>query len=864
MACRPWLNWARTEYEVKRLRDANPDLLSPEQACAPRFESELSSLSPDAVVFAVGKMAFRGLFPHRSDSIQSICGSLVAEAGRKVVPVVGPHFVAVRGRWERMFRRSIKRGVQWGRDELDWQDPSIRGADPADPPTFKEIRNVLSRWRKIPGLVVGYDLETDGIEALRARIRCIQLSTPDEALVIPIRTKQGRDWTVLKPKKGKPIDVPPSQARYFPYFYRKREIKRIFKLLRAFFRNPGHVRLVGLNNWVYDDLVLEKEGERWIGQSMAPPVSDDLLARHRVIDSEARHALSYQGAFYTTVRDWKAGKGNGWDAATDHELYVYGARDSAVTARVEIAQRKMLSHPRGGGDAGPSVYQHDEEMARVCTGMKKLGYHVDQVERARLEAHYTAIADQALIDLGQALGEGGCSDLVESVGAGTYQMRWKGRGKRARPALNPLSSKQVQELWYDRWDLPPPRMSAGGKILTPFDPDTQDPIEWILQGMQANWLNDNGRPSTGDPVILAYLADHHNYGLLEPWQERAMLALRKYRKAKKLIGDKLVPARLLSPSDYDSDGYPIPMKANGKWPVTAVWADGVLRTGWKLGTGVGRLSSGDPYNLQNVTQALRTMFVPAPGHVFVGADFDQLHLKIIANIWNIPSLQEDFLNDRDPHATMAALAFGADWTAALAASGGNPKKGMAKRLRNWGKNIRYTGAYGGSPRVIHAIMQKASDEDWNLQNLDVKLEDVEHFYETWMANEPQWKAAWDRALRDFERKGYVEDGVMGRRCYFRDNNNLRTKVPNFEVIAEEAAVAGLATRELVRRIPYGSWSPQTGVVEQCHDALVAQVPIDRVEEAKVHVLESMNIRPANRNIMYTAGVDVGRRRADVA
>ncbi|HEX7963618.1 MAG TPA: DNA polymerase I [Candidatus Saccharimonadales bacterium] len=92
--------------------------------------------------------------------------------------------------------------------------------------------------------------------------------------------------------------------------------------------------------------------------------------------------------------------------------------------------------------------------------------------------------------------------------------------------------------------------------------------------------------------------------------------------------------------------------------------DGKLHTTYALDVAAtGRLSSHDP-NLQNIPtrtelgQAIRTAFKPAPGNVFVSADYSQFELRLAAAMAGDKQMIEDFNKGIDIHTATAAQVAG--------------------------------------------------------------------------------------------------------------------------------------------------------------------------------------------------------------
>ncbi len=83
-------------------------------------------------------------------------------------------------------------------------------------------------------------------------------------------------------------------------------------------------------------------------------------------------------------------------------------------------------------------------------------------------------------------------------------------------------------------------------------------------------------------------------------------------------------------------------------------------------TQTGRLSSIEP-NLQNIPiktehgKLIRKIFIPSEkGNVFVGADYSQVELRVLAHLANVDKLVEAFNNEEDVHTNTAKWVFGGE------------------------------------------------------------------------------------------------------------------------------------------------------------------------------------------------------------
>src|SRR5699024_9211300 len=76
-------------------------------------------------------------------------------------------------------------------------------------------------------------------------------------------------------------------------------------------------------------------------------------------------------------------------------------------------------------------------------------------------------------------------------------------------------------------------------------------------------------------------------------------------------------------------------------------------------TATGRLSSSDP-NLQNIPirmplgRAIRKVFVPEPGYLFVSADYSQIELRVLAHMADDKNLIDAYRHNADIHTATAS------------------------------------------------------------------------------------------------------------------------------------------------------------------------------------------------------------------
>ena len=112
--------------------------------------------------------------------------------------------------------------------------------------------------------------------------------------------------------------------------------------------------------------------------------------------------------------------------------------------------------------------------------------------------------------------------------------------------------------------------------------------------------------------------------------------------------------------------------------------DGFVRASyWQLGAATGRMTCSDP-NLQQVPRdaQFRESVIAPEGWVFVGADFSQMELRLLAIVAEDENMCTAFIEGKDLH-TVTAEALGCDRQIAKSANFGLAYGSSAKGLRNY-------------------------------------------------------------------------------------------------------------------------------------------------------------------------------------
>ena len=193
-------------------------------------------------------------------------------------------------------------------------------------------------------------------------------------------------------------------------------------------------------------------------------------------------------------------------------------------------------------------------------------------------------------------------------------------------------------------------------------------------------------------------------------------------------------------------------------------ANGYIHTTFNQDTtATGRLSSTNP-NLQNIPirtelgRQIRDAFVPAPGNVFVNADYSQFELRLAAVMAGEKQMIEDFNADVDIHAKTAAEVYNV------------PINEVTPAQRRRAKVVNFGVLYGMSQHGLAAAANMSYGE-------------AQHFIDEYYRIRPHIKEFMEQTIRQAHEDGFVQT-LFGRR---RPTPDVRSN--NFAVrsAAERAA-----------------------------------------------------------------------------
>lgn len=240
-------------------------------------------------------------------------------------------------------------------------------------------------------------------------------------------------------------------------------------------------------------------------------------------------------------------------------------------------------------------------------------------------------------------------------------------------------------------------------------------------------------------------------------------------------------------------------------------------------TATGRLSSSDP-NLQNIPirnemgKEIRKLFVSKYG-VFVGADYSQIELRLLAAFSQDDNLLDSFKKGEDIHSRVASELMGI------------PPQMVNSDMRRMAKAVNFGIIYGIS--------------DYGLaQNVNLSVKKAHDYIQLYFERFPKIKAYLDSCIEFAKKEGYAVT-LSGRRRYIPELKSSNYNQRSFgERVAMNMPLQGSAADIMkIAMLNVDKAITQSGlrskIVLQIHDELIVDCYPDEVEQVKKIIADQM-------------------------
>jgi len=719
----------------------------------------------------------------------------------KVGYTLHPAFVSRSPEWRDVFQSDIAKAFRYFRGDLRWQWPDVQIAV-QDPKRWRDTPHGPYGAAHVKFTDISGDLGPLVVEALIQ-----ELVDDGEPVVYDLETDSKYPMVanircVGFGNRKRAVVFPINDLRNHPICPDWLG-PRVGKLL-----SDPPFKLIGHNAGQYDRAVMEAHG-------VTPRLDGDTILMHLLADNEQSHSLGFLGSYYTdNIEAWKADH-TATEAKDNVELWVYNAKDCVVNARIIPPVIKQVRRRKQG-----HLLKREHMLQDAGAGMTRLGLALDA---GRLEKIRQAVDTKRHTS----------ATVTSRIAAG----------------VNPLSSQQLSRLLFDTWKLHP-----------------------------VGYSEKTGEPSTDDATLLRMLTTYD----LTSDQREFITAVRFLRRCSKVKGTYLTPFSNLSGLYEDKRLHP----SYNRLPATGRYSSSNpnAQTVPMYLPGIGWVDADEVYH----PLALRSCFIPQRGSVFVGADMDQLELRVIAEEAEASRLLRSFEDGSDPHNDTMEMIYGTGiWRmdgAPVDADGNTDRYGKGggifKQTRGITKTVRYAWQYAAkAPKIHEQIIGVEDPVSGKFPYGHYTIPDVRSICKGLDKADPEIPRWWERIVAGYRRDGFVADTLWGRRRDFKGDEKINELV-NHPIQSKGASIVHEAMIELLygeqpwfttekasgngRRetIPF-DFKKKYGLVNQCHDSLVFEVPEADAERVAELMTDVMTRKVKGGSVVYSAEADIGERWSDV-
>lgn len=241
-------------------------------------------------------------------------------------------------------------------------------------------------------------------------------------------------------------------------------------------------------------------------------------------------------------------------------------------------------------------------------------------------------------------------------------------------------------------------------------------------------------------------------------------------------------------------------------------------------TATGRISSTEP-NLQNIPirmeigKAVRKVFVPKSGCVFIDADYSQIELRILAHMSNDEKLIECYNNSIDIHRATAAEVFGVSVDE------------VTDTMRRNAKAVNFGIIYGISSFGLS-------------QDLNISTKEAKEYIDKYFSSYPTIKDFIDGLVSEARQNGYSLTMYKRRREIPELNSSNFMQRSFGERVAMNAPIQGSAA-DIIKLAMINVYNAlkdnnlKSRLILQVHDELLIEAYEDEIEKVKAIVKDCM-------------------------
>ena len=259
-------------------------------------------------------------------------------------------------------------------------------------------------------------------------------------------------------------------------------------------------------------------------------------------------------------------------------------------------------------------------------------------------------------------------------------------------------------------------------------------------------------------------------------------------------------------------------------------------------TNTGRLASSEP-NLQNIPiktedgREIRKAFVSEKNNILISADYNQIEMRILADLADVKELKKAFKNREDIHSLTASQVFNV------------PIKEVDENLRRKAKTINFG--------IIYGITQYGLAKQISVSN-----EEASEFINSYFKKFPEIKQYMQSTIKFCRKNGYVNN-IFGRRIHLRGINDKNFSVRSFQERAAINAPIQSSAADLIRiaMIKINELTNSKKIFDakmllQIHDELIFECLKSKKNDVEKIVKKTMESISSSEYHMFSIPLDV--------
>ena len=259
-------------------------------------------------------------------------------------------------------------------------------------------------------------------------------------------------------------------------------------------------------------------------------------------------------------------------------------------------------------------------------------------------------------------------------------------------------------------------------------------------------------------------------------------------------------------------------------------------------TNTGRLASSEP-NLQNIPiktedgREIRKAFIAEKNNIFISADYNQVEMRILADLADVKELKKAFANNDDIHSLTASQVFSV------------PINKVDENLRRKAKAINFG--------IIYGITQYGLAKQISVSNNEA-LEFINSYFKKF----PEIKNYMDTTIKHCRKNGYVSN-IFGRRIHIKGINDKNFSVRSFQERAAINAPIQSSAADIIRLamirlhdLIKSKKMHDAKILLQIHDELVFECKKSNKPDIEKIIKKTMESVSSSEHHKFTIPLDV--------